>query len=121
MSVTDMLDHVATLQRQAISQGGSGGQLPNVYTDDANAVNVGVNIQPANGGTVFRYAQRRMVVTHTLYFDDDWQARVGNRWVTDGGKVYKVKGWYNSLEHDDAWVCDCELIDVPGRTTEATT
>lgn len=118
MSMLALCENEVTLYRQTITQGQSGGQNPSMFVVDSEAVNVPVSIQPSSASTQLRYMQRQMVVSHTLYFEDNWQARTGNRWVTEGGLVYVVRGWSNSVEVDDNWTCDCELIDVPGRVRE---
>jgi hypothetical protein len=118
MSIESLMDQVVTLYRGGIRQDATGGQGASAFAQDKDAVNVACSIQPASASTQLRYMQRRMTVSHTLYFDADWKPTLADKWVrSPQGNVYVVRGWYNSLEFDDCWVCDCEELPVPGRAS----
>lgn len=118
MSVISLCNLQVSLWRGTTVQGQSGGQAPTTFTEDSSAIDIPCSVQPANAATMLRYAQRQAIVTSTLYFDFDYAPTVGiDQWRSDGGRIFKIKGWYNSLELDDAWVCDCEETRLPGRVT----
>jgi hypothetical protein len=99
--------------RASIAQGRTGGQLPATFAQDATAVNVPCSIQPASAGVVMRYMQKRIVVSNTLYFDNDWAPNLRDKWQytdPDTGQVrfFLIHGWYTSIELKDSWTCDCE-------------
>lgn len=114
MTVLAMCAGILTLQRHTPRQGGAGGQKESTFVPDPNATEVQCDIQPATADTKLKYMQDRMVVSHTLYFDWDYSPNIKDRWVDDNGlRVFIVQGWYNSLERNNAWVCDALEQRVP--------
>lgn len=113
MSVTSLCNRVLQLQRPTFTDA-RGVQGPSVYTVVSGAEEVPCSIQPARPNTVELYRQRRMQVSHSVYFDYDWKVYLGDRFVEiDSGRVFVVLGWHNSLELDDCWVADCDEQRVP--------
>ncbi len=113
MSTLTLCVNTASLYRQQPQDGTQGGQAPSVFAPDQSAWYAPCSIQPSSASTQMRYMQLNMIVSHTLYFATDYQPFLGDKWVTGDGREFIVRGWYNSLELDDAWVCDCEEYRVP--------
>lgn len=119
MSVLALCNKQATLMRHSVAQGGSGGQNPNRFWDDPHAICVPCSIQPASANAVILWAQKNMEISHMLYFADDYSANVEDKWVACDGRQFVVKGWYNSLDLDDSWVCPCYEVAQPRQQQES--
>lgn len=129
MSTTTLCPKTATLYRITPVQGGYGGEQTTFLPDPA-AVNVPCDLQPARGAVQLLYAQRRRVVSHQMYFDQDWKVNVGDRWYLDNdwqlannlpqsnNRQFTVEGWVDSLEQHDCWVYDVQEIDTVGRPAQ---
>ena len=104
-----LIPQILTMYRRTTVQGLTGAENAPTYQPDVDAWEVPGSIQPANARTQIDYAQRNMRVTHSLYFDWDWSPRILDQWRdVDTGKVFIVQGWYESIEINDSWTCDCE-------------
>lgn len=111
MSLDTLCDRIVSLDRMTPTQSGLYAEGPPVYTPDGSVNQVPVSIQPASASTRLMYMQRNMRVTHSLYFDRNWNPNTRDRWVLSEGirtRYFIVNGWYESLEINDTWTCDCE-------------
>lgn len=118
MSVTTLCNLTATLYHPQIKKSTGGGQDPSAFAQDPDAVNVPCSIQPANASTVIKFAQLRMMVDVVVYFDAPWNCQNGDVWKsidqnTGQVRTFVVRGFTNSLELNDAWVCPCYEQRVP--------
>jgi len=105
MSIEALLNNTASLYRLTVNRGAVGGQANPTYSADVAAANVQCSIQPASATTRLQYLQRQMQVSHTLYFDQNWNPSSRDKWISVD-KEYIVLGWFESLEIADSWTCD---------------
>lgn len=112
MSLDALMDNLASLERLTPTQTGMYAEGTPQYTPDGSADQVPCSIQPASASTRLQYMQRQMRVTHTLYFDRDWNPQPRDRWVcydsSGRTRYFVISGWYESLEINDTWTCDAE-------------
>jgi hypothetical protein len=93
MSLTALLDHKLTLERQTISPDACGGS---VRTFASILSNIPCAVAPARASVVSDYARRDMIVNYTVYTTLDLDAVVsggaalGDR-LTDGTVYYLIK------------------------------
>ncbi len=113
MTVEAHCNLTATLYRQTVNKGRSGGQNASTYTADPNVVDVPVSVQPSRASMQIMFAQRRMPVDCELYFSENYNVYVGNRWQLSNGRIFNALGWFESLEINDNWTCPCQEIREP--------
>ena len=112
MGLDYFMNDMVTLERLSPTRGGTATQATPLYLVDSDAILIPVSIQPASASTRLSYMKQQMTVSHSLYFDYDWAPNTRDRWVLDLTRYFIVRGWYESLEWNDTWTCDCEEIRV---------
>lgn len=102
-----MLSHLmfttVDVQRPTYSKGTSGGikeSWSTVYDDKP------ANVQPVSASWLVQYAQRKIDVSHTVYFDSNPTIQVGDR-IVYGSRNLLVKGVRDLIELDRVLAVDC--------------
>ena len=74
-------------------------------------VNVPCSIQPASGSDVFKYAQRQMTVSHSIYFPYVMAITGQMRFVDSVGRTFLLHGWGDAAGHALCFVVDALLTN----------
>ncbi len=123
MSLDSLLESTGTLLRQTTGRDLDMGTTEEPFVVrgktkySCEAKDVSCSVQEASASTIEMYRQRKMNVDTTIYFDDDIEPQVTDRFeVTDSrGKTYAflVQGFHQSLYERNMvpYIMNCLRID----------
>lgn len=89
MSLASMLRTTVTHQRNTTTKDASGGEVASFATVTAD---IPCDIQPASSNTVFRYSQKNILVSHSIYLAADISPKGQDQFIS-GSRVFMFRGY----------------------------
>ncbi len=123
MSLLSMLESSGTLKRPTIGRDSQQGVTQNPFV--AISPSVPCSVQPANKDVVMLYAQRNTQVTTSIFFAQDIQAQVNDRFesINRGGQpsgTYLVRGYEQEVDRMVVWRMDAQKMPPPTKPSAVT-
>ena len=113
MSLAQMLSTTISLERAIITKDSSGGQVQ-TYAAVSGQTDVPADIQPAGSSIRLQYAQRNLVVTHTVYVATDIGAIETDR-IVSGTRYFVVMGYRKAAPGYDEWPSIADVEEQPSK------
>jgi head-tail adaptor len=101
--LSNLLNHTVTVNRPTDTPDTSGG-----ISESFSAVysNIPANIQPVSASWLIQYAQRKIDVSHSVYFNQALTINTGDQ-IAYGSRTLLVKGVRDLIELGRVVVVDC--------------
>ena len=111
MSLAALLKSTITLQRSTMTKDASGGASRS-WANVAAGTNVKADIQPASSSVQFRYQQRSLFVSHTIFLATDIGALETDR-ITFGSRIFKIVGYRKGDPGRASWPAVADVEEEP--------
>lgn len=107
MSLSSLLNAVGRLERYQLVQDTSGGAKRQAWVVVPGYEEVLCSVQPASGNVQYKYAQRNIVVSHTIYTDVPLPITGQLRFRSDD-TVYTIHGYGDAAGRGICYTLDVE-------------
>ena len=116
--ITTMFESFGTVQVQTVGRDNRQGVTGTPWTNKPGSVNLPCSVQKSGTQVSLLYAQRETVVGTTVYFAQDPQAQVNDRFFATEARTgkttyYLVRGEAEPVMRGALWGMDCEEIRAP--------
>jgi hypothetical protein len=103
VSLASLLVNAVTVTRPQVTKDASGGAVRNFIEVDGQA-DVPCSLQPVSDQERIQFATRRLLVTHSVYFDQDLALqRADVLEEASSGRSFVVLSWQNQAGRDEVW------------------
>lgn len=103
MALASLLNKVVTVRRPQVIKDQSGGAVRS-FSDVDGQTSVPCSIQPVSEQERIRFASRQLLITHSVYFDQDLDLqRADVLFEEASNKTFVVLTWHNQAGRDRVW------------------